>query len=223
MNGFALGLVLAVLVLVLGVLVTTIPARWNAWLAEKPARAHKLAKRGLLGFVFDEVGGYVHDTAMSQWIAPELISKSAGTWTPTFSTNKVFHRRSASDAAFNLFVPIKIPSNSVAQKGSYLQSIDFFYNITAADADDFATVTLAKQTVSSVGAHTAAAVTTTIDAGHDTAAERKAQGEHKMTVSLSTPAWIDNDEAYVLYMVVDAAASTVVDIVGARANFTLRI
>lgn len=166
--------------------------------------------------------GYVHDTGFSQFIPPALAQKSAGTWTPTFSTNKVFERRTAADAAFNLFVPIMIPSNSADLKGAYLQSVDVFYNISTVLADDFATVTLTKQSLSSVGAHTASAPAVTIDTGHDTAAERKATGEHKMTITLDTPDWVDNDDAYILYMVVDAAATTVFDLVGVRANYTFR-
>lgn len=170
-----------------------------------------------------ELGGYVHDTGYSQWIDPAMIQRSAGTWTPTFSANKVFLRRTAGDAAFNLFAPIVVPSNSAGLKGFYLTTIDVLYNITTAAADDFATVTLTRQSLSSVGAHTASAPTITIDTGHDTAAERLATGEHKMTITLATPVWIDNDESFVLYMVVDAAATTVFDLVGVRVNGTLRL
>lgn len=167
--------------------------------------------------------GYVHDTHMARWIPPSAIQKSAGTWTPTYSSNKIFDRRTAGDASFNLFVPINLPQNSADTKGSYLVSIDVFYNITTAAADDFATVELNKQTLSSVGAHTAAAVATSIDSEHDAAAERKALGEHKMTITLTTPEWMDDDDLFVLYMVVDAGANTVFDLVGVRANYTARL
>lgn len=167
--------------------------------------------------------GYVHDTKMAQWIDPSLISKSAGTWTPTYSTNKIYHRRTAADAAFNLFVPIKVPQNSAALKGAKIASIDVYYNLTVAAADDFATVELNKQTVSSVGAHTAAAVTTSLDTGHDSAAERKATGEHKMTITITTPEYLDDDSFYTLYMVVDESATGVFDLVGVRVNYTLRV
>lgn len=164
----------------------------------------------------------IHNTRMSKWIPASDVVKSAGTWTTTYSTNKVFDRRTAADAAFNLFVTLDLFHNSADLQGTRLSSIDVFYNITTGAADDFATVELNKQSLSSVGAHTAAAVTTTIDAAHDTANERKATGEHKMTITLSTPEWCDDDELFVLYMVVDAAANTVFDLVGVRANFTFK-
>lgn len=167
--------------------------------------------------------GYVHDTHMSRWVDPALIQKSAGTWTRTYSSNKVFDRRTAADANFNLFIPIPIPQNSSEEKGSKVASIDIFYNITSAALDDFATVELNKETVSSVGAHTAAAVTTSLDTGHDTAAERKATGEHKMTITITTPEFLDDDSFYVVYLVVDGSTSAVFDLVGARVNYTMRV
>ena len=64
----------------------------------------------------------------------------------------------------------------------------------------------------------------TIDAGHDTAAERLAvDTDHCMTITLDDPAWIDDGEFYFLKLVVDAAAGTVFTFFGARANYTLRV
>lgn len=167
--------------------------------------------------------GYVHDTSMSQFVHPSQIDKSAGTWTPTLSTNDVFHRRTAADANFNLFVPVRLPSNSAALKGAYLKSIELIFNITTGALDDFATVALKKLTFNSSGASTASDVTVTIDTANDTANERKATGTHRMTVTLSTPVWVDNDDAYVLYCVCDAAANSVFDLYGAIVNYTVRL
>jgi hypothetical protein len=63
----------------------------------------------------------------------------------------------------------------------------------------------------------------TIDAGHDSAAERKAIGDHTMTVTLSSPAFIEDDEAWYLHLNVDAAAGTVFTFYGANVNYTLRL
>jgi hypothetical protein len=167
--------------------------------------------------------GYVNDTAMSQWIPPTAIGKTAGTWTDTLASNAYYQRRTAADANSTLFVPIQLPSNSVAQKGAYLRSIEVIYNVTTAALDDFATVELEKVSSTSGGTVTGTAPTITIDSGHDTAAERKATGVHRMTVTLSTPAWIDNDEWYVLEMILDHATTSVFDLYGAIANYTLRI
>ncbi len=168
--------------------------------------------------------GYVHDTAAAQWVAPWTISNSAGTWTPTLSGNVVSFNRTAADATWNAFAPVTVPSNAAASKGAYLQSVDIWYSVTVSDCDDFATVALEKLTVGATAiTPTATAPTITLDAGHDTAAERKAVGEHKLTVTLATPAWVDHEESYVVYLAVDAASGTVFKWYGARANYTLRL
>lgn len=164
----------------------------------------------------------INNTHFSQFIPPSQISKSAGTWTPTLATNVLYERRTAADAVFNLFIPIRVPSNSIALQGAKLVSVEVIFNITTAACDDFATVELEKCTSTSAGVVTGAAVTTSVDTSNDTAAERKATGTHRMTVTVTTPAWVDNDDYYVLYLVVDAAATSVFDLYGAIANFTLR-
>jgi len=69
-----------------------------------------------------------------------------------------------------------------------------------------------------------AAVDTTPDAGHDTAAERLAvDTDHCMTVTIDDPAFIDDAEAFWLKLVVDCAATTVFTFYGARANYDLRV
>ena len=169
--------------------------------------------------------GYVHDTHMSKFIHPGLFLFSAGTWTPADASNVVKIARGAADAAFNAYIPIPLPSNDSARKGSYLKSIDVYYAIGTAAADDFATVELEKMALGADDtAITGAAVTTTLDAGHDTAAERLAvDTDHVMTVTLATPEWIDDAAAFVLKLVVDCAAGTVFTFFGARANYDLRV
>ena len=169
--------------------------------------------------------GYVHDTHMSEFIPPSDFQMSAGTWAMAVASNVVSRDRSAADAAFTALIPIRVPSNASDKKGAMLKSIDVWYAIGTAAADDFATVELEKMImgVDDV-APTGAAVTCTIDAGHDSAAERLAvDTDHCMTVTLATPAWVDDGDVYWLQLVVDCAATTVFKFFGARANYTLRI
>lgn len=167
--------------------------------------------------------GFTHDQNVAQFIDPALIAKSAGTWTPTLATNEVYQRRTAADANFALFVPIVIPSNSNNLKGSLLESVELIFNITTAAMDDIATVALKKNVFSAGGVPTASDVSVTIDAANDTAAERKATGNHRMVVTLATPVYIDNDEQFTLYVLVDGSAGGVFDLYGAIANFTARL
>jgi hypothetical protein len=168
--------------------------------------------------------GYVNDTAMSVFIPPNKFAFSAGTWTPTITSDVFNMTRSQGDAAFTAIVPIPVPGNSVALKGSLLKSIDIYYKIAVA-ADDFATVDLNKMVlgVDDV-AITGAAVTTTLDLGHDTAAERlAADNDHVMTITLTTPVWVDDGDAFFVEMIVDCAATTDFIFFGARVNYTLRV
>ena len=172
--------------------------------------------------------GYVNDTQYTQFIPPAAFQKTAGTWTPTIASNLPCDVRSATAAAFTALIPILAPSNAVGLKGARLKSIDVFYKIATAATTDFATVELEKVTLpvpaAATGtAFTGAAVTTTCDAYHNTAALRKAIGDHTMTVTITTPAWIDDNDAYVLQLVIDCAATSVVTFYGARANFDYRV
>ena len=156
------------------------------------------------------------------------IARSAGTWTPTIASNLTSDVRTANDSSFTLLIPVPVPSNASTLKGAYLKSIDVFYKIATADADDFASVALDKITLpvpaaATGSAFTGASVAITQDAYHDSAAERKAIGNHTMTVSLSAPTWVDDNDAYMLSCVVDAAATTAFSLYGARANYTLRV
>ncbi len=167
--------------------------------------------------------GYVSDKKMSLFIPPAAIGKTAGTWTPTLSSNVWSEVRSAADASFSLAIPVMLPGNEDPLRGCRLKSIDVYYAIGTAAADDFAVVELEKMSLGADDtAITGAAVTTTLDAGHDTAAERLAvDTDHVMTVTLSTPEWIDDGEVFVLTLTVDAAGGTVFTLFGARANFDL--
>ena len=175
--------------------------------------------------------GYVHDTAMSQFIPPTAFGASGGTWAMAVASNVWSWDRTAADASFTIYMPIPIPSNSVAMKGVSLASIEFMYSISGAAADDFvaATALLYLDTLSATAAsgsgtiNTAAAATTTKDTGHDTDAELKAQDEHRLIMTLSTPAWIDNDQAYHAEFVIDGGAATVVKVFGGIVNYTFRI
>ena len=175
--------------------------------------------------------GYVHDTAMSLFIPPTAFGFSAGTWTLAVATNVWSYDRTAAAAAFTVYMPIPIPSNSVALKGAKLDSIEFMYSIATAAATAFAaatallyTDTLTASAASGSGAiNTAAALTTTKDTGHDTDAELLAVAEHRMKMTVTTPVWVDNDVAYHAEFVVTGAGGTVFKVFGGIANYTLRI
>ncbi|MDO9546630.1 MAG: hypothetical protein Q7J07_07770 [Pelolinea sp.] len=168
--------------------------------------------------------GYVHDEHMSEFIHPCDFQPSAGTWTLTEASNVVSNDRTAADAAVTVLIPIRIPSNSVAMKGAKLASIDIGYLIGTAAADDFATVELEKVTIGADNVAAAgSAPAITLDTAHDIAAERLAVDDHTMTITLDTPAFLDDGDCYWVKLVIDCAATTVLKFFGAVAHFTLRV
>jgi hypothetical protein len=168
--------------------------------------------------------GYSTDTHMSQFISPFSFGYSAGTWTPTIASNVVKNVRTAAGAANTILIPIPLPSNDSALKGARLKSIDVWWVNATADLAAFATVEVEKVALTANGsAVTGAAVTTTIDSNNDTEAKRITQASHKMTVTITTPEWIDDDTALFLELVITGAASSVLALFGARANYDLRV
>ena len=168
--------------------------------------------------------GYVSDKHASQFISPFAYGKTAGTWTPTIASNVIKDVRSQADASFTMLIPITIPSNESALKGARLKSIEIFYAIAVA-ADDFATVAIDKVTLGvDDTAASGASVAHTIDVGHDTAAERKAADtDHVMTLTITNPFYIDDNEVVWVSCVVDCAATTDFTNFGAVAHFDLRM
>lgn len=168
--------------------------------------------------------GYVHDEHMSKFIHPGDFEIAVGTWAIVESSNVVSYDHTDADEAVTVLIPIPIPSNSVALKGAKLASIDVGYLIGTAAADDFATVELEKVTIGADNVAAAGeAVTTTEDSAHDTAAERLAADDHTMTVTITTPEFLDDGDCYWLKLVIDCAATTVLKFYGAIAHYTLRI
>lgn len=169
--------------------------------------------------------GYVHDTAMSQWIPPTAMFGDTAAWGIAAGevSNSLVYACDATDETANLFIPVPLPSNSVDMKGAYLKSIEIDFEILTADCDAVSAV-IYKNVRGADGADvTVSAPSFTYDAGHDTAAERYDVDEHKMTLTLDAAAWIDNDHYYWVKVIFDKATTTTVDVLGAVANYTLRV
>lgn len=169
--------------------------------------------------------GYVHDTQMSQFLAPSDFQKTAGTWTAALTNGVISESRTAAAGSFTLLAPITLPGNGAPLKGSCLKSIEFFYAIGSADASDFPTVALYKEILPGVstGPISGTACEITIDGENDTPGKRKTQGEHHIIIHLDSPAWIDENDVYILTLTVDPAASTVFKYYGAKVSYTLRV
>lgn len=175
---------------------------------------------------YPELGGYVHDTQVSQWFGPMDANYVTGTWADAAGqvAGTVVKQKAAADNTGVVTVPINLLQNGAALKGTYLKSIDVYWETRTAALDALSAV-VNKFTLPANGAAFAAAVAQafTYDTGHDTAAERITVDQHTMRCTLSAPIWLDDDDLVQLVLTVDAAAGSVFDFIGARANFTLRL
>ncbi len=167
----------------------------------------------------------IHNTHVSQFIPPTLFHCVTGTWTEVAGqvTDTICKHVAATDEVATVNIPITIPSNSIGLQGAKLASIEIDYEILVA-ACDAVTAVVNKVTRGADGAvAVVAAQDFTYDTGHDAAAERYDVDQHKMTLTLDTPLWIDNDVYVLVELTFDKAATTTVDLLAAVANFTLRI
>jgi hypothetical protein len=167
--------------------------------------------------------GYVHDTQMSVFTPAEDCTGTVGTWAMAVASNVWSLNKSAADNTSVVKIPLRLPSNAAALKGAQLKSVDIWW-ACGTGANEAVSAVLYKQTLPVDGTlSTAAAVTTTYDTGYDSAAERLTLDEHKMTLTVTTPEWVDEDAVYYVELTVDSAANSVDKLFGARANYTLRV
>lgn len=168
-----------------------------------------------MGFVMDQFSTFVPLTA---------IAHSAGTWTPTVTSNVWYNRRTAADAASTSYIPLgHAPQRDGSTKGAQLLSVEVHYRVVTA-ALDALEAHLYKATLGADGSLlTVAEVTTSYDTGHDSAAERIDVDEHLMTLTVTTPTYLDDNEYLFVEVVADNAATSLLDEFGAMANWTLRL
>lgn len=174
--------------------------------------------------------GYVHDTGFTQFVPPHMMSGTVAAWAIAAGqvANSVVYGCDATDEVAVLTIPVLAPSNNgvdasgAAAKGALLKSIEIDFEILTAALDAMsATIYKCKR-----GADGADVVLTTpsftYDTGHDSAAERIDVDEHKMTLTLDTPVYIENDEYYYVKISFDKAATSTVEVLGAFVNYTFR-
>jgi hypothetical protein len=164
----------------------------------------------------------MHNTHFSQFIPPTLFHAVTGTftWVAGDVAGTIAMNRAAANETSVITIPIMVPSNSVALQGCKLASIEVDYEVKGAEPTSL-TWTLNKVTRGAdLSAATVAAVTKT-DA--IAAADSHAVDQHKQVITLTTPAWIDHDQYYLLEIsLVAGAGGGTEKFLGAVANFTMR-
>jgi len=190
-------------------------------------RASRSRLRAILPSAYDaEVGGYVHDTAMSQFFGPNQAHYVTGVWADAAGqvTDTICKAKTAADNTGVATMILGLPQNSAANKGAYLKSVDVYFEVRTA-ALEALSAQLNQATLPADGAAFGAVTNESFsyDAGHDDAAERVDVDQHTMTLTPDTPFWLDDDSLVMVELTVDAAATSVFEFYGCRANYTLRL
>jgi hypothetical protein len=129
----------------------------------------------------------------------------------------------ASDTPFELVIPLNLQGSLTGYQGAKIASVDVWYQVATAALTSFITVEICKQALAISGAaHSGAAVSCVIDADHDSSAERVTVDEHKMTLTITNPEFIEADEFWFVHLALDPAATSVFTLFGAQVKYTLR-
>lgn len=167
--------------------------------------------------------GYVYDTHMSKFISPAEVTATVGTWTMGVASNVWTLNKTAADNTSVIKIPLKLEGNSSGLKGARIRSVDLWWSNGTANLDALSAALYKATLPAQAGTLSASALTTSYDSGHDDASERITQAQHKMTLTVNAPEWVDDDVDYYVELTVDAAAGSVVKFQGARVNYDLRI
>jgi hypothetical protein len=164
----------------------------------------------------------IHNTHFAQFITPLKFHIVTGTWTQAagqVAGTVAMHKAAAAETA-TVNIPIEIPSNSIALNGCKLASVEIDYEILIA-ACTSVTASMSKITR---GLDTAVAVVAAVPVTQDLVAAVAAAtvDQHKLTVTITTPWWLDNDDYALLKVLFVAAGTTTLDLLGAVANYTFR-
>ena len=168
--------------------------------------------------------GYLRDDGLTVVVGPSDCMVSAGTWADTYADGHWYYQRTAAAAPFYLGFMAKLLQHADSQRGSYLKSVDLYYELNTAPLTSLAAA-IYLGTFPADGAAFADPVSQAFsyDTGHEAAGERVTQAYHKMTLTLTTPIWIADDEFVQVQIQASAPAGTNFSWYGARFNFTLRL
>jgi hypothetical protein len=164
----------------------------------------------------------IHNTHFSQYIPPTLFHPVTGTftWTAGAVAGTIAMNRAAANETSVITIPIIVPSNSIALQGVKLASIEVDYENFTAEQTSL-TWTLNKVTRGIDTAVAVVAAVTKTDA--IAAADSHSVEQNKQVITITTPAWVDNDVYYLLEIsIVAGAGGGTMKLYGAVANFTLR-
>jgi len=168
-----------------------------------------------------------HDTHCHKWHSPVRCHAITGTWAAAAGAvgNTIVYKKSAANETSILTIPVELPMNDGQEKGAYLVSVDVYWSLlTAAYTTITAAINKWILPVNGAAIGTIEALAFSYDTGHDAANERNTMDEHVMTLTLTTPVWVEDDHVIQVQLTnVAGAGGGVFDFIGMRANYTNRL
>jgi hypothetical protein len=164
----------------------------------------------------------LHNTHFCQYVPPAAIHYATGTWTDAagITADTICKSKAAGAETSIVTVPCQVPSNSIALQGVKISSIELDYECCG---DPITSVTAVVHKIVR-GAETVAATPShpTITQSLIADSEANLTGPHRLVITLSSPAWIDNDEYYLCEFTVVTPGGVEFQVLGAFVNYTLR-
>lgn len=139
-----------------------------------------------------------------------VFFETGGAWSTSYvDPGSLRVRRTAAANAFKAAWQVPLVGRTTANKGEKPTVIRIKATISTADFGVDVAWALYTSVMPATGAALAAAtsVTFTYDASHDTAAKRKAQGEHTITLTITSPVYLNADEHLWLVCTADATGT----------------
>lgn len=164
----------------------------------------------------------LNNTNTYQFIPPDVMHYAGGTWADAAGqvAGTICKHKSANAETVIVSVPIEIPSNSQDLQGAKLVSIEFDYEILIAAATSVTPVIKDVSRGVDGSPATAGNITATKDLLSTSTAATVDQ--HKYTMTISVPTWMDNMDYYLLQVTFVCPGTTTIDVLGAVARFTFR-
>jgi hypothetical protein len=164
---------------------------------------------------------------MQQVISPLNFHCVTGTWTEAAGNvaHTIVKQKTATAETATVTIPLLVPGNEYGGgntgKGSMIDSVEVDYEIlTAAATSITATVWKIAR-----GADGSVAVATQVTATQDLTAATDAADvdQHKLTITITTPEYIDDDNYWFVELACVCATTTVLEFLGAQVNYILRL
>jgi hypothetical protein len=161
---------------------------------------------------------------MRYFVPPSLAGGINGTWTQVNDGTYWYLNRAAASGTLYLSIPIAVPhQNTVSNRGSRFTSLEVYYQVSDAPLTSLAVEFNLQELPAGAEFAEPTNPAFTYDTSHDTAGERITEGNHTMTLTLSSILWLAGTQYLRADLIAVADASAIFRFWGAMLHYTLRV